>query len=795
MFENIPVEMRAYRQFVCWKLEESTNGKPTKVPYSPLTHNHANVNTPDTWCHYDQAVAALATGWYSGIGFVLTENDPYAFIDLDEPKNPDGSALTQSEFDTAFARQKRIFDEFDSYAELSPSGKGLHIIVKGAIPNGRKRSSVEVYSSQRYMTMTGQVYRNGGIKEHNDLLNSLWSEMGKGKDASLFYAGLEQAKLTDAEVLDMANTAANAEKFRDLFYEGNWQKHEYPSQSEADFALIDIIAFYSQNRAQTQKIFLTSKLATREKSRAQYRINYMLNRCFDKMLPPVDFEGLRNQVNEAIEKRKREEMAKEQIQQKISASAPLEIDEGKAYLNLDLPAELPDKINSVYTPPKGLVGQIAQFIYAQAPLPVPEIALAAAIGLMSGIVGKAYNVSATGLNQYTLLLAATGTGKESAAQGIAKLMSAVKKLVPSANDFIGPSEISSPQALVKYLGNKSSSVVSLVGEFGLHLRQMGAENASPHMAGLKRAMLDLFNKSGEGNMLQPTIYSDREKNTEVLNAPAFSLLGESAPERFYEALTESMITEGLLPRFTVIEYYGDRVDRNPGAALVKPSEELIQAVATLCANALQLNHQKKVIHVQYNPGAKSILDNFDKTCTQNIRGSMELRRQLWNRAHIKALKLAATVAVGVNPFDPVIDEETADWAIGVIVADVKNMLTRFESGDVGVNNEETKQLQLLVKLVKRFVTTPWPELAKVAGDKMQPLHAEKIIPYSYLQRNTSTAPAFKKDRLGATNALKRALKTLEERGDIQPMGRADLVKRFGTGAASYCIANAGAFGL
>lgn len=794
MFSNIPMEMRAYRQFCVWKLEESTNGKPTKVPYCALTHNHANVNAPGTWCHYDQAVAAMASGWYNGIGFVLTEDDPYAFIDLDAPKNPDGSQLEQAEFDAAFARQKRIFDEFTGYAELSPSGNGLHIIVKGAVPNGRKRSSVEIYSSQRYMTMTGNVYRPGEIENHKDLLNSLWGEMGKGKEAALFYAGLELAKLTDTQILDMANNASNSEKFRDLYYDGNWQKHNYPSQSEADFALMDIIAFYSQNGAQTQKIFLQSKLATREKSRAPYRLGYMLTRCFDRMLPPVDFEGMRDQVNAAIDKSIKTAMAKDEIEKALVVS-PLAIDESKAYLNLELPAELPDRIDSVYTPPKGLVGQIAQFIYAQAPLPVPEIALAAAIGLMSGIVGKAYNINGTGLNQYTLLLAATGTGKEAGTQGINKLMMEVKKIVPPAGDFLGPSEISSPQALTKFLGNQSPSIVSIVGEFGLHLKQMASENASPHMAGLKRTILDLFNKSGEGSMVQPTIYSDKDKNTSILYAPAFSLYGESAPERFYEALNESMIAEGLLPRFTIIEYYGDRADKNHGASQVKPSEELVKNVTTLCANALNLNHQKKVLHVQYTQEGKAILDKYDLTTTQNIRGSMELRRQLWNRAHIKALKLAATVAVGCNPFDPVIDAEMAVWAINIVNADVKNMLSRFESGEVGINNEETKQLALCMKLIKKFCTAQWQEVEKVAGEKMKPLHAERIIPYSYLQRNTSTAPAFKKDRLGATNALKRALKTLEERGDVQPMARSELVKRFNTGAASYCVTNAGTFGF
>jgi len=88
---------------------------------------------------------------------------------------------------------------------------------------------------------------------------------------------------------------------------------------------------------------------------------------------------------------------------------------------------------------------MAQFIYSAAPRPVPEVALAAAIGLMAGITGRAYNISGTGLNQYVLLLAMTGAGKEAAASGINKLMNTIKMQVPTSTGFIGPSEISSAQ--------------------------------------------------------------------------------------------------------------------------------------------------------------------------------------------------------------------------------------------------------------------------------------------------------------------------------------------------------------
>lgn len=773
MFENIPHEMRNYNQWICWRFEENEQGKATKVPYSPITNHHAKVNDSSTWTTYENAIAGMQNG-YAGIGFVLTEIDPYCFIDLDEPKTPSGAPVEPELFQEIWNRQQQVFIEFDSYAELSPSGKGLHIIVKGKLPSGRKRSSIEVYSSLRFMTMTGNVYRNSPIKDHNELINILWAQMGKGASAEMFYAGLEKAQQSDEEVLNIANTASNQEKFKDLYYDGNWQKY-YPSQSEADFALLDIIAFYSKNSQQTQRLFLASKLAEREKSRAQYRLNYMLNRCFDKLLPPVDIEGLRNQLNEALEK-----------------SKPNVIDVKENYQDLPPPVTLPTENDSIECPP-GLLGEIAQFIYAQAPRPVIEIAMVGAIGLMSGIIGKAYNVSATGINQYTLLLAPTGTGKEAISSGINKLMTEVKKNVPSCMEFIGPSGISSEQALIKYLASVSPCFVSILGEFGIYMSQLSAANASPHMMGLRRTLLDLYNKSGEGNAVQPTIYSDKEKNVPTALAPAFSLVAESTPETFYQSINEDMVTAGLIPRFTIIEYKGDRVPLNEGASLVRPSFDLIQKVATLCANALQLVHRKAVLNVKLDDDAKAIMRAFNLYCDQNIVGSTELRRQLWNRGHMKALKMAALVAVGINPFDPVIDRQSSNWAIQLVMRDIRNISKRFEAGEVGVDNDETRQLTKLTDITKDYIFKPYSELSSY--NVPQAMHSERVIPYSYLHKRLASQSCYKKDRQGATNAIKRTLQTMIARGDIREIERSAMLKQFSTSAIGYAIVNPKTFGL
>lgn len=82
-----------------------------------------------------------------------------------------------------------------------------------------------------------------------------------------------------------------------------------------------------------------------------------------------------------------------------------------------------------WTAPPGIVGNVAHYLYAQSPYPNWTIALAGAVGFLSGIVGRSYNVSGAGLNQYVITLANTGVGKEAIADGISKLMLAMQARV------------------------------------------------------------------------------------------------------------------------------------------------------------------------------------------------------------------------------------------------------------------------------------------------------------------------------------------------------------------------------
>ncbi len=266
--ENIPPELKALPQWLCWKLEER-DGKPTKIPYNPRIGSKAQSVNPATWGSFEEAVKAVSRLKCSGVGFVFTDADPYVGVDLDKCFDPETGSIEPW--------AKKWIDHFKSYTEITPSGKGFHIIVKGALPpGGNRRGPLEVYSRGRYFTVTGDIFDGSSrrIEERSRELDAFHGEVftkpslppvgaGGGRGCNL-------SRPDDEELLEIARNATNGAKFSQL-WAGNWTGAGYPSQSEADQALCNSLAFYTGNDAERiDRLFRRSGLHRPKWDRTDY---------------------------------------------------------------------------------------------------------------------------------------------------------------------------------------------------------------------------------------------------------------------------------------------------------------------------------------------------------------------------------------------------------------------------------------------------------------------------------------------------------------------------------------------
>jgi len=257
-FREVPQDLKDHNQWVCWKWQ-GRDGKRTKPPYDPGTGKRASHSDPGTWGTYQQAIDNL--GRFDGIGYVFTETDPFCGIDIDNCLDPTSGQVAPW--------ADRLVKEFNSYTEISPSGTGLKIFTRGTLPNGGlKTKHVEVYDRLRYFTVTGRKHGSQTeVREAQDALNNLVEKIERRREKP---KPTPEGSTTfdDNRLIDGMLGSSNGDKVLQLL---NGDITGYPSQSEADQALCNHLAFWTGNDpAQMDRIFRTSGLYREKWNKKHY---------------------------------------------------------------------------------------------------------------------------------------------------------------------------------------------------------------------------------------------------------------------------------------------------------------------------------------------------------------------------------------------------------------------------------------------------------------------------------------------------------------------------------------------
>lgn len=263
---NVPTQLQERAQWVCWNA--------AKAPRNPKTGRAASSTNPRSWATFEEAVEALERHDHVGVGFVVTDDDPFTCVDLDHCVDP-GGVVTDD--------KQAVIDQLDSYTELSPSGTGVHVWVKGEPPGSRRRiEGTEIYASERYFTVTGDVIRDQPIEERTVQLTELYEETFGNTIAVDFTPERRSSPaLSDEEVIERARGARNGEKFARLFDQGDLSEHD-GDDSRADMALVQILAFWTQDEEQLDRLFRQSALYRDKWDRQSYR-DLTINRALENL--------------------------------------------------------------------------------------------------------------------------------------------------------------------------------------------------------------------------------------------------------------------------------------------------------------------------------------------------------------------------------------------------------------------------------------------------------------------------------------------------------------------------------
>ena len=252
----IPEELKRLKQWVCWQgiTDPAKPEKLKKTPINPYTGGYAQSNNPSTWSNYDTAMRESAK--YSGIGCMFANG--YFGVDIDDIEG-EIKAYQSGDTDNIVAE---FIHTLESYAEYSQSGRGLHIICKGSLPEGgRRKGNVEMYQDGRFFIMTGNAaseYLN--ITECTEAIKPLHAKyIGRTAPAGTVERAVQPLDLDEEQIIQLATDSKQGQAFR-MLYNGMWQGF-YKSQSDADLAFCNMLAFWcGRDAVKMDSIFRKSGL-------------------------------------------------------------------------------------------------------------------------------------------------------------------------------------------------------------------------------------------------------------------------------------------------------------------------------------------------------------------------------------------------------------------------------------------------------------------------------------------------------------------------------------------------------
>lgn len=915
-----------------------------KIYTGDLKNTGATIKHRDSWLTYD-AVEKLCRNSLMlfpvnrerqlSFGFVFTQDLPFAVIDLDRK---DG--ISQQEI----AYQNVWLDKLNSYTERSISGSGYHVIIKGKIdpqkyPNtkGTGASGIrsgtfhksqgivgfEVYSQDRFIVMTEDHVddRPENVEERQAELDELCATLKAPSltntvvdvdtefkfDTDELSTELNFAIVGIMQSCDRDNFLALFEARCNFVYDNEPAKSvyneeyilSYPSQSEADFALMTIICKYVKNDTVAKAIFSQSELAKRPKATRVDYLNRMVcgareNDANEFALPSFLMEEKSEDQPNLVEQL--------EIKKKLSKEAEKKalVDEfiNKNYLDVDPETVLVnsrwqnEKVDPTYTvkellcdtlyasglitqlkrvgivpspdfitfvsdeelsykrlldkgylttkgfnitdtnaliiPPvsSGILYEITKWSYETRIKPILEVSLASAIGILSGIVGKMWQLpTGTGLNNYIILSARSGVGKEGLHTTKNDLVYSFNEEYPDVfkdlrrhvidDDFV------SGQALVKRClaeagsvkGRKNSSLpadwnviqrryvsfTNYQSEFGKNLSQMSECKSGSPADTLKAQYLKLYTGSGKTSMLSAMSYSNEEESMTESYAPSFSVIGETTVSGYAEALSPQMAQDGFLSRFVTISYKGKTVMQNKSGINKKIPPRILQSLkelcvheATLSGNATVSRTEPRFITIQFTEEADKFNDMLEEWAVDMLdqAGDKEYYRQAWVRFQLKVLKLAGVCAVCQNSNDPIITIQHMAWATRLVLADVTNMYEIIINGDTNLtgNSENTQAITLLETMKKFLAGTNTVQLASMTnlrGDVITLMRRNNVIPLKYLTSALGANKAFTSSKLGFNKAIETTIQRLITEGTIEILPKQTTYTTFKTRGLCY----------
>ena len=263
-YGHVPEEMKHLPHWVV--------ATANKLPINPASGYGAKSNDPSTWSSFDVCLSYLKENYgkevtignqkssIEGLGFMFQKETGLVGIDIDHCLDADGNIVDE--------RVKAILDTNDSYAEVSKSCSGIHIITRAQKNFSSNKVHLtdeivlEVYDSARYFFITGNLFSSekDKITDGQALLDYIGKEFFSSSNekssniAIPIEAGNEPAVISE-EVMDRLEFNLNSDEYFNRRWNGERFKGD---ESSDDMSLLCSLAHITHDRETIKALFINS---------------------------------------------------------------------------------------------------------------------------------------------------------------------------------------------------------------------------------------------------------------------------------------------------------------------------------------------------------------------------------------------------------------------------------------------------------------------------------------------------------------------------------------------------------
>ncbi len=670
---DVPAPLAALPNWVLWsadKIPLHPNGRPAKS------------NDHTTWSTLAD-VLAVAGQLDNRIGFMFRAEDGLVGIDLD------GAVSEGQVAPWALA----IVEEFNCYSEFSPSGKGIHIICQGVLPDGRgrktklnqpatsdKQPAIEIYSTGRYFTFTGDAI-GGEVAPAQDALDRLlaahWPDVSQPSLPAKTQVALDERISRYMERIEPTVCGTASCHNRTM-----WAARCLITgfQLSAEHALAYLAAWATGGQHKWSDKELAHKINQAITTPCEKPSGWLLT----ELEPWPALNTDRIQLGRASEPEPIEAAVKDEP--------------------LNLPGD-PGPLSHDFFQAPGLIQEMIDYHIATAPRPRPELSLAATLALLGTLTGRKIK-SFTGMrtNLYIIGLADSGSGKEKPrANNVLALAAA-----GFPKQYLGSNKPASDSAMINALVGKPSMLIQIdeVSKFFLNIKEAGGQ--ATHLKSIADTMLELYGSS-ENPCWSPKNFADSDKDATITH-PHLCIYGTSTGEGFWRSVKSSDAADGFLARFMVIEAPA----KHPRLVL-KPERPIPQTVIDIIKDWDAFNPGNGTLDVEaitipFDSAAIERLIRHSDDIEDRLANDPRAKRPIWSRTSALAQKLAMLFAASRGPHGLMVSLQDVQYAIRLANWSTRLLDCRIFTS-VSENEHEAKKKRVL-QIIREAREIAWNEMTR-----------------------------------------------------------------------------------